>query len=59
MNWITITSAAIAIIMLIMIFPGAMHQLKHGRKGTQQEWLGAIAVLGGVALFVWLLMKLV
>ena len=54
-----IGSAVLIIMFIIMIFPRVKHELKHGKKGSQQEWMGAAAVLGGVALFVWLLMKMV
>lgn len=59
MDWMKIGSALLLIAFIVFIFPHAMHQLKHGKKGTQKEWLGAAAVLAGVALFIWLLMQVV
>ena len=52
-----IGSAALLIMMLFMVYPRVKHELKHGKKGSQKEWLGAFALLGGVAVFVWLLAK--
>ena len=57
MDWMKIGSAVLLIMMLFMIYPRVKHQLKHGKKGSQNEWLGAFALLGGVAVFVWLLAK--
>lgn len=59
MDWMKIGSAILMIMFLIMIFPRVKHELKHGKKGSQKEWMGALGLLGGVALFVWLLMKMV
>jgi len=57
MDWMKIGSAALLIMMLFMVYPRVKHELKHGKKGSQKEWLGAFALLGGVAVFVWLLAK--
>jgi len=57
MDWMKIGSAVLLIMMLFMVYPRVKHELKHGKKGSQKEWLGAIALLGGVAVFVWLLAK--
>ena len=57
MDWMKIGSAILLIMFIFMIFPRVKHELKHGKKGTQQEWLGGFALLGGVAFFVWLLMQ--
>ncbi|MDH5434150.1 MAG: hypothetical protein OEY19_09400 [Gammaproteobacteria bacterium] len=57
MDWMKIGSALLLIMMLFVIYPRVKHELKHGRKGSQKEWLGAFALLGGVALFILLLMK--
>jgi len=57
MDWMKIGSAILLIMFLFFLFPRVKHELKHGKKGSQQEWLGAFAILGAVALFVWLLMQ--
>ena len=54
-----IGSAVLLAMMIFFILPSAIHHLKHGRKGSNKEWLNAILLLGGVMLFVLLLMKLV
>ncbi len=56
MDWMKIGSAILIIVFIFMIYPRVKHQLKHGEKGSQQEWLGAFGLLAGVALFVWFLM---
>jgi hypothetical protein len=45
--------------MLFFIWPAARYHMKHGRKGTSQEWLNVAFILGLVVLFVLLLMKMV
>lgn len=55
MDWMKIGSAILLIMMLFMIYPRVKHELKHGKKGSQKEWLNGLALLGGVAVFVWLL----
>jgi hypothetical protein len=57
MDWMKIGSAVLLIAMLFMVYPRVKHELKHGEKGTQKEWIGGLALLGGVAVFVWLLAK--
>jgi hypothetical protein len=57
MDWMKIGSIILMVAFIAVVFPRAMHALKHSPKGSQKDWLGALAVLGGVALFIWLLMK--
>ncbi|WP_210330269.1 hypothetical protein [Aliikangiella sp. G2MR2-5] len=57
MDWMKIGSAILLTMFIFMVFPRVRQELKHGKKGSQQEWMGALALLGGVALFVWLLMQ--
>jgi hypothetical protein len=59
MDWMKIGSAILIGIFLILIFPRAMYMLKHSPKGSSKDWMLAILLFGGVALFVLLLMKLV
>jgi hypothetical protein len=59
MDWMKIGSAVLLGIFLILIFPRAMYMLKHSPKGSNKDWIGAMLLLGVVALFVLLLMKLV
>jgi len=57
-----IGSVAIAAMMLFMawrLWPAAKHWLENGPKGSSKEWLTAAVLLGGVMLFVLILIKLV
>ena len=57
MDWMKIGSAILLIAFLFVMFPRVKHELKHGKKGSQKEWQGAIAILAIVAVFIWLLMQ--
>ncbi len=59
MDWMKIGSALLLIAFLVMLAPTAMHMLKNSPKGANSDWMLALALLGGVALFVLLLMKMV
>jgi len=57
-----IGSVAIAAMMLFMawrMWPAAKHWLENGPKGSSKDWLTAAGLLGGVMLFVFILIKLV
>lgn len=59
MDWMKIGSALLLIAFLVMIAPRAMYMLKNSPKGSNSDWILAIVLLGGVALFVLALMKMV
>jgi hypothetical protein len=59
MDWMKIGSALLMIAFLIVIAPRAMYMLKHSPKGSNKDWILALMLLGGVALFVLALMKMV
>lgn len=59
MNWITFGSAAFLIVMLIFMFPRMRHAMKNAPKGTNNQWLGFVLIIGVVGLFVMLLIKMV
>ena len=53
---------AIAVMMLFFVFrlwPTAKNWMENGPKGSSNDWLTAALALGGVMLFVWVLIKLV
>jgi len=57
-----IGNLAIAAMMLFMawrMWPAAKHWMENGPKGNSKEWLTAAMLLGGVMLFVWILIKAV
>ena len=59
MDWMMIGSALLAIMFLVVIFPRAMHAIRHGEKGSSSDWMGVALLLGGVGLFVALLVAMV
>ena len=58
-TWFKIVVAAAMLFMIWRLLPFAKDQLENGRKGSSGEWLNFSLVLGGVVLFVLLLMALV
>ena len=54
-----IGAALLLIMMLVYLVPRAMHAVKHSEKGSNSDWLGFALVLGGVGLFVALLVAMV
>ncbi|HEY3486620.1 MAG TPA: hypothetical protein VGL10_01005 [Gammaproteobacteria bacterium] len=59
MDWMKIGSALLLIAFLVIVAPRAMDALKNSPKGSSKDWLLTIVLLGGVALFVLVLMKMV
>lgn len=59
MDWTTFGSAAFLIVMLIFMFPRMLHAMKNSPKGTNNQWLGFVLIIGVVGLFVMLLIKMV
>jgi RsiW-degrading membrane proteinase PrsW (M82 family) len=59
MDWMKIGSALLLIAFLFVIAPRAMYMLKNSPKGSSNDWILAVILLGGVALFVLALMKMV
>ena len=53
---------AIAVMLLFFAFrlwPTAKNWMENGPKGSSNDWITAALVLGGVMLFVWVLIKTV
>jgi len=57
--WVKIVVAAAMLFMIWRLFPFAKNWLENGPKGSSKEWLNVSMLLGGVVLFVLLLMSLV
>ena len=58
-TWMSIIWAVLLGFMLWRLWPVAKHWLENGPRGSQKEWLNVSVLLGGVVLFVTLLMVLV
>lgn len=55
--WMKIGSALLLVMMIAFIFPRARHMLKNSPKGSSSDWQGFVFLIGGVVLFVLLLIK--
>lgn len=58
-DWQKWVAAGMMIMMVVYIFPRAKHMLKNSPKGSSNDWIGFLVLIGGVALFVVLLTKMV
>ena len=59
MDWMKIGTAALMIMMVVMIWPRARDMLKNSPKGSNADWMSALIPLGLVILFVLLLVQMV
>ena len=59
MDWLTIGSALLVGLMLVLLLPQARRMIKESRKGTPGEWMGVLIPLAAVVLFVIFLMAIV
>ncbi|MDH3715670.1 MAG: hypothetical protein OET44_17680 [Gammaproteobacteria bacterium] len=59
MDWTKLIWAAALIMMAVVLFPAARHWLKHGPRGTSDDWKAAIIPLVLVIGFVFLLITMV
>jgi zinc transporter ZupT len=57
--WMKIGSAALLVVMLIVLIPRAKQMLKESPKGSTSDWTSALIPIGLVVLFVLLLMQIV
>jgi len=58
-TWMNIVWAVLLGFMLWRLWPVAKHWLENGPRGSQKQWLNVSMLIGGVVLFVTLLMVLV
>ncbi|OED39738.1 hypothetical protein AB833_14060 [Chromatiales bacterium (ex Bugula neritina AB1)] len=52
-------AAGMMLFFVIRLWPAAKAWMADGPKGSSSDWMTAAALLGGVMLFVWVLLKLV
>lgn len=57
--WMKIALAVVLGIMVIRLWPAAMHMLKHGPEGTNEDWRAALLPIAAVVGFVILLILMV
>lgn len=57
--WMKIGTAVLLIAMIAVIWPRARYMMQNSRKGSTQEWMNVVFILGLVVLFVLLLMMMV
>lgn len=57
--WIKIAVAGVLGYMVIRLWPAANQMLKHGPKGSGNDWRAVLLPIGAVVLFVLLLIMLV
>ncbi len=55
MDWLKIGSAVFLGMMIIFIWPRMKHMVKNSPKGSTSDWMGVLLPIGGVILFVILL----
>lgn len=56
--WGKILSAIVMVAMLIFLWPSAKQMLEESRQAENPDWPGAAVAIGGVVLFVMLLIVL-
>ena len=59
MGWEKWVTAGILLAMAIFLFPRAKHMMKESPKGSSSEWRSFLLLIGGVALFIVLLVLMV
>lgn len=57
--WSKILLAIFLVIMIVKLWPAANHMLKHGPKGTADDWKAALIPIAAVVGFVILLIMMV
>jgi len=57
--WMKIGSAALLVVMLVILVPRAKQMMKESPKGTSAQWVSFLIPIGIVVLFVVLLMQMV
>ena len=59
MDWVKIGSALFMLAMVIYLFPRAKQAVQNSRKAESGEWLNFALLMGGVVLFIIVLIALV
>jgi di/tricarboxylate transporter len=58
-TWEMILLGVLVALILVWLGPGVKRSMENSRKGTSKEWMGVVAILGAVVLFVLLLIAMV
>ena len=58
-DWVKIGSALFMLAMVIYLFPRAKHAVQNSRKAESGEWMNFALLMGGVVLFIIVLIALV
>ena len=59
MSMMDIGAVILMVMMIVLLAPRVISALQESRKGTSQEWMNVALLIGGVMLFIWILMKMV
>jgi hypothetical protein len=59
MDWEKLLAAGLLIMMLVYLIPRAKQMINASPKGTSNDWMGFVLILGGIALFILLLISMV
>lgn len=59
MDMMSIGSAILLVAMIVMVAPRVKHAVENSPKGSHNDWLLAGGLLFAVAIFVYVLMKMV
>jgi len=59
MDWLKVGSALLLVMMLVYLWPRAMHMIKNSPKGSSKDWQAAIIPIALVIAFVFLLVAMV
>lgn len=59
MDWGKLLTAGLVIMMLVYLIPRAKHMISASPKGSSNDWMGFLLIVGGIALFILLLISMV
>lgn len=59
MDWAKLLSAGLLVLMLVYLIPRAKQMLSATPKGSSNDWMGFLLIIGAVALFIVLLVSMV
>lgn len=58
-TWEMILVGVLVALLLVWMGPGVKRSMENSPKGTSKQWMGVVAILGAVGLFVLLLIAMV
>lgn len=59
MDWGKLLAAGLLVMMLVYLIPRAKHMISGSPKGSSNDWMQFLLILGAVALFIVLLVSMV